>query len=210
MFEPLTVCFVAPLLHSKPFKVSRLPRVAKWESDLHHLQYKDPPFCGIICKNFGTIRNVKIPSCRGAWCVGCYRQDKKDLFPVLSASDLDNFVEDEELVKEAPNRFKTACDRDHLLTSFQCDCCHFVNIHKRSPTNSTKALQGIINCERKSVSTEEHQEKGRGTRRWFSFLTFTRSFSSRGCMGNDNNSAGVNQIPWSREELRPCSVSNSL
>ena len=37
MFEPLTVCFIAPLLHSKPFKASRLSRVAKWESRLSEM-----------------------------------------------------------------------------------------------------------------------------------------------------------------------------
>ena len=59
---------------------------------------------------------------------------------VLSAPDLDNFIEDEELVEEKPIRFKTARDGDHLFKPFQCDCYHFVNIHKRSPTKSTKDL----------------------------------------------------------------------
>jgi hypothetical protein len=30
-------------------------------------------------------------------------------------------------------RFREARDGDHLLTQFQCDCCHFQNVQKRNP-----------------------------------------------------------------------------
>ena len=97
-----------------------------------------PEFCGVICANFGIRRVADLPVCKGAWCAGCFKQDERDAFPVLSASDLDDFIEDEELVEEEPNRFKTARDGDHLLTPFQCDCCHFVNIHMKLPSSSKK------------------------------------------------------------------------
>jgi hypothetical protein len=80
--------------------------------------------------------------CKGAWHADCYRQFEKDEFPVLRAWDLENAlmgpeefsVED----KEDKERFKVARPGDHLMTTFQCDQCMFVNLKGRKAGASVK------------------------------------------------------------------------
>jgi hypothetical protein len=48
--------------------------------------------------------------------------------------DLDDaLMAEEDLEEDDPARFREARDGDHLLTPFQCDCCHFQNIKRRNP-----------------------------------------------------------------------------
>lgn len=42
----------------------------------------------------------------------------------------------EDLVDDDPTRYQEARDGDHLMCPFQCDLCHFVNIHKCLPVPS--------------------------------------------------------------------------
>ena len=56
MLEPLTVAFVAPLLHRAPWKAGRLPSMTEWESEMRRAQLEDNGQCGIICANFGVNR----------------------------------------------------------------------------------------------------------------------------------------------------------
>ena len=66
-----------------------------------------------------------------AWHGNCYRQHPHDKFPILSVTDLDDEVfEDED---EDKNCFKTARDGDHLICRFQCHQCHFNNIQGQDP-----------------------------------------------------------------------------
>jgi hypothetical protein len=89
---------------------------------------------GTVCGNFGIVRCPTIPTCSGAWHAKCYRQDGADKFPVLKSKDLDDSIlETEDLLDEVPDRFKIAREGDHLICPFQCDTCHFVNIHGTSP-----------------------------------------------------------------------------
>lgn len=43
----------------------------------------------------------------------------------------------EDLVDDDPLRFQEARDGDHLVCPFQCDTCHFVNIHKSLPVKES-------------------------------------------------------------------------
>ena len=42
-------------------------------------------------------------------------------------------MSDDRMEDEDPGRLKEGRDRDHLLTPFQCDDCHFENCKRRSP-----------------------------------------------------------------------------
>jgi hypothetical protein len=49
---------------------------------------------------------------------------------VFQAKDLDDSIlESDDLKDDDPDRFRTARAGDHLMCPFQCDECHFVNIH---------------------------------------------------------------------------------
>ena len=41
LHEPLTIAFVAPLLSSAPWKLSRLPSLAEWERRLLNMRHTD-------------------------------------------------------------------------------------------------------------------------------------------------------------------------
>jgi hypothetical protein len=76
------------------------------------------------------MRSPRIQVCYGAWHAGCYRQKDEDNFPVLQAKDLDDSIlELDDLKDDDPDRFRTARAGDYLMCPFQCDECHFVNIH---------------------------------------------------------------------------------
>ena len=81
-------------------------------------------------------RSGCIEACRGAWCAQCYKQHDEDNFPVLTVSDLNNLIAEEELEVEEKERFKVARDRDHLMTPFQYDYCQFVNSRGKLPSDS--------------------------------------------------------------------------
>lgn len=42
-------------------------------------------------------------------------------------------MEPEDMVDDDPGRYQEARDGDHLMCPFQCDMCHFVNIHHCMP-----------------------------------------------------------------------------
>jgi hypothetical protein len=61
-------------------------------------------------------------------------KDPSDCYPVLAAQDLDDALLDAaDMVEDDPKRHAEARDGDHLVCPFQCDKCHFVNIHKVLP-----------------------------------------------------------------------------
>ena len=82
---------------------------------------------GIICGNYGKM-------CNGAWHGKGFKQHALDRYPVLSRQDVeDSLVDESKCEDDDPLRFKEARDGDHLITSFQCVECHFVNIQGRLP-----------------------------------------------------------------------------
>ena len=94
-----------------------------------------PLSSGIICGNFGC-RETEGSVCVGAWHRSCYQQHVKDGYPVLSIMDLnDSLIDDGTMVSDDLLRFKERRDGDHLMTPFQCDTCHFVNIQRRLPVH---------------------------------------------------------------------------
>lgn len=70
------------------------------------------------------------PSCKGYWCHGCYKLEEDNYFPVRRPKDEDGYVV---VVPKDRNRFMFGRAGDHLVTTFQCDLCHFRNINARSP-----------------------------------------------------------------------------
>lgn len=68
--------------------------------------------------------------CKGVWCGRCYKDLKILKYPVRP------FVDEDGEVVEVPGdelRFREARNGDQLLTSFQCETCHFRNIKRRDP-----------------------------------------------------------------------------
>jgi hypothetical protein len=58
-------------------------------------------------------------------------KDPLDKYPVLQAKDVeDSLMDPDDLVDNDPMRYQEARDGDHLMCPFQCDECHFVNIHR--------------------------------------------------------------------------------
>ena len=55
---------------------------------------------------------------------------------MLTVSDLNNLIAEEESEVEEKERFKVARDGDHLMTPFQCDYCQFVNLRGKLPSDS--------------------------------------------------------------------------
>jgi hypothetical protein len=93
-----------------------------------------------------------MPPCNEAWCGSCYRQSVKDVFPVLSARDLDEALVDDDQMEEDDdqNRFKEARDGDHLLCSFQCDACHFLNVQRRVSIPGKESDDLLLVCIRRA------------------------------------------------------------
>ena len=55
------------------------------------------------------------------------------------------------MVDEDPLRFKEGRDGDHLMTPFQCDICHFVNIQGRLPQASDEQDKLLLSTIRRVV-----------------------------------------------------------
>ena len=89
---------------------------------------------GVVCANFGFRRGASQDPCNGAWHGACYKQSKRDGFPVFNQeTEAEDLVSDDKMEGEDPKRFKEARDRDHLITQFQCNLCHFDYCKRRRP-----------------------------------------------------------------------------
>ena len=57
------------------------------------------------------------------------------MFPVLKTDDIDDSIIDGEVKEDEGKqmRFKSARDGDESMCPFQCDVCHFHDIHHRGP-----------------------------------------------------------------------------
>ena len=74
------------------------------------------------------------------------------MFPVLSPRDLDEALVDDERMEEEEDRmrFKEGREGDHLLTPFQCDSCHFLNIQQRFPVVGRSTDELLLLCIRRA------------------------------------------------------------
>jgi hypothetical protein len=72
----------------------------------------------------------------------------------MQAKDLeDSLMDADDMVDNNPTRFQEARDGDHLVCPFQCDTCHFVNIHHcmPRPENSAQDKLGLIAIRRANL-----------------------------------------------------------
>jgi hypothetical protein len=71
---------------------------------------------------------------------------------VLSPRDLEEALVDDEHMEEEEDRmrFKEGRDGDHLLTPFQCDTCHFLNMQQRFPVGERPADDLLMLCIRRA------------------------------------------------------------
>ena len=67
--------------------------------------------------------------CNSMWHSQGYQQGVDVKFPVLSVSNLENTIIDDNLMENnVLLRFKEARNRDHMMVPFQCNVCHFKNL----------------------------------------------------------------------------------
>ena len=85
---------------------------------------------GLFCANFYDERGPDAP-CKGAWCGPSYKPLGNKPYPIKLLLDEDGEVLD------AKEKGCFMCGRagDHLMTSFQCELCHFRNVMGRDPVN---------------------------------------------------------------------------
>jgi hypothetical protein len=118
---------------------------------------------GVVCANFGCDRGLGLGACAKAWHGKCYVQHVQDKFPVLRMKDLDDaLMSEEDLEDDDPLRFREARDGDHLLTSFQCDCCQFQNIQRRNPVEESHQDRLFMMCIRRAI-LDSFWSRERGT-----------------------------------------------
>ena len=101
-----------------------------WQTlNLKCLECKKPVtnWSGIVCGNFSYKRKQFAP-CQMAWHGSCYKLRQGDSYPIAALQDSEELDDPKE-----QNKFKSARAGDHLMCPFQCDLCHFRNIHKRDP-----------------------------------------------------------------------------
>ena len=90
---------------------------------------------GIISRNFGQERLVGFKR-QGLYHGKCCVQAADNKFPVLTCSDLDNSLLNEDVLESDYLRhFKEGRDGDQFMIPFQCNVCHFLNIQKQFPVD---------------------------------------------------------------------------
>jgi hypothetical protein len=89
---------------------------------------------GVFCANFCSPREV-FRACEKVWCVKCYTVPYGSPFPIREAKDEDGFVN---AALGGDTRFKSARSGDFLMTAFQCDLCHFINIKRWCPVSTSQ------------------------------------------------------------------------
>ena len=86
------------------------------------------PIGQIFCANFGKKREEFAP-CVSAWCPACYDSPKELKFPKVELVDEEGF----DMPQADTGMFLCARAGDTCLTPFQCELCHFQNVHGRNP-----------------------------------------------------------------------------
>jgi|SaaInl85LU_5_DNA_1037374.scaffolds.fasta_scaffold15347_4 hypothetical protein len=90
---------------------------------------------GLFCSNFLLQRGTFPPcACVNVWCGECYEEDVQDPFPRLQGLEEREEESDVLLQDEVEkNRYRRGRNGDRLMTTFECDLCHFRNLNKRDP-----------------------------------------------------------------------------
>ena len=104
------------------------------------------------------------PACNSFWCNGCYRIEDDGIFPIRRPSDEEGFAV---VVEKDKHRFLQGREGDHLLTTFQCDLCHFRNLKGHSPLDSYEDNQLLLFIRRANLDAFWARETGtvKNTRR---------------------------------------------
>jgi len=104
----------------------------------------------VFCNSF-LLGRGPYPPCRRAWCGPCYREMPEDPFPRLQGVGKDQSDEWEamEVESEEDERHRSARNGDHLVTSFECDLCHFRNCCGRDPHLSSHKDRFTLVCIRR-------------------------------------------------------------
>ena len=81
----------------------------------------------------------------------------------MVASDLDGFlIDNNAMAEDDERRFREVRDKDSLIVPFQCDTCHFLNIHGRLPSRSDPTDNLLLTCIRR-VSIDSMWSRERST-----------------------------------------------
>ncbi len=104
---------------------------------------------GIFCVNFSSQHGPWSP-CHRAWHGDCYCAMDNGEFPIAKPQD----EAGEWLPKDSKDhkRFLVARDGDNLVTPFQCDICHFVNIMGWEPLDALASDHRMLKCIRRANS----------------------------------------------------------
>ena len=94
-----------------------------------------------------------------AWHAQCYRIEGIDPFPrdlQPKEIEVDGFGKKVEAAQgwevtaeerhDLDSLYVNARPGDHLMTSFQCECCHFKNIYKRKPQEGSDKDAWALKC----------------------------------------------------------------
>jgi len=145
-FEPLIVGLYFSLLPFSAWQLRGSPFLDVMARGLSAVSRSDNNWGGIFCANLAAKRGIW-PPCRRAWHGGCYCATDNGEFPVARPQDEEGEImvigEEEEL------RFMTARNGDNLVTPFQCDHCHFINIMGREPLEDVATGIRVLKCIRR-------------------------------------------------------------
>jgi hypothetical protein len=110
-------------------------------------------FDGVICSNalvarrsvdfggrtLGLGSSGHYPACGGIWCGTCYGLDESATETEGDGSNTGNSAASTSAGGDGslPCRNMAARNGDHLVTPFQCELCHFVNIQGRLPNDGS-------------------------------------------------------------------------
>lgn len=98
---------------------------------------------GIFCTNFSANHGPWSP-CLWAWHRKCYCTTDNGEFPIAKPQD----EEGEFMVQdvEEERHFCKARDGDNLVTPFQCDICHFINLTGLKPIENLALDVCLLKC----------------------------------------------------------------
>jgi hypothetical protein len=107
------------------------------------------PGGGIFCANFLSQCRNKTP-CLHAWCspCPCYTLPDSNKFLIILPTGRSGDVPT--LTPVEYNRYCCARPGDNLITPFQCDTCHFINIYHCEPISTFAADLQALKCIRRS------------------------------------------------------------
>jgi hypothetical protein len=122
----------------------------------HVPSYFDGVFCPNAFVSRGRLGGYH-PACGGIWCRSCYGFDEAAAGGGGGGGEKeDECITDASASSAGDNvsslRRSTARNGDHLMTAFQCESCHFVNIQGRLPNDgSTQDRLLLRNIQRASL-----------------------------------------------------------